>query len=288
MRLRQLSYFLNVAETQNITRSARNLHIAQPSLSRSIRELETELGIPLFSRSGHALVLNPAGKRFAVQVQAALHLLDDAVVDMHQFATKQAAQITLQFKSSTALLPELVSYIYQAVPNVKVQLVQRGMATGQPANYDFELVTQPVAGNLNTHLLHEELLLAIQATAPKAQGTSITLSEVRTLPLIFTEASPLREQIERTLQQDGTSVHPTFVTGDHKTLNGLIRNGLGVGFEPQYSWPSMDEAGIKRLHLAPDPLTRDIYLSAPPRTFELPYRKTVAKVIKKYFDQLQH
>ncbi|WP_225358861.1 LysR family transcriptional regulator [Lacticaseibacillus zeae] len=91
MRLLQLNYFLNVALTQNISRSARILHVSQPSLSRSIHDLENELGVPLFTRNGHALALNEAGRLFAIQVRQGLTMVDHAVDNLHQFSNDNAA-----------------------------------------------------------------------------------------------------------------------------------------------------------------------------------------------------
>ena len=62
MELRHLRYFVAVAETENVSRAAVKLHVSQPALSRQIRDLEEELGFPLFERSAKSVRLTEAGK----------------------------------------------------------------------------------------------------------------------------------------------------------------------------------------------------------------------------------
>src|SRR5690242_13298798 len=73
--LRLIRYFVTVAEEGNVTRAARRLHIAQPSLSAALRQLETQLGVPLLRRDGRQLTLTPAGELLRRRGRV---LLDDA------------------------------------------------------------------------------------------------------------------------------------------------------------------------------------------------------------------
>ena len=73
MELRHLRYFVAVAETQNVLRAAtQKLHISQPAVSRQVRDLEHELGVQLFERTGKALSLSEAGSLFLKEARAIL------------------------------------------------------------------------------------------------------------------------------------------------------------------------------------------------------------------------
>jgi LysR family cyn operon transcriptional activator len=73
MELRQLRYFVDIAKTEHLTTSARNLYVTQSTLSHGLRQLEEELGMPLFERIGRGLKLSQAGVVFRNYAERALH-----------------------------------------------------------------------------------------------------------------------------------------------------------------------------------------------------------------------
>ena len=85
METRVLRYFLVVAETNNITQAARQLHLTQPTLSRQIQELERTVGRPLFDRHHHQLHLNVAGVLFRQRVKVILDLLEHAQQELQTY-----------------------------------------------------------------------------------------------------------------------------------------------------------------------------------------------------------
>src|SRR5438045_750370 len=77
-KLRQLRYFVAVAEEGQITRAATSLHVAQPALSQAIAQLETRLGVALFARHARGMTLTPAGEAYLEAVRNALAAVADA------------------------------------------------------------------------------------------------------------------------------------------------------------------------------------------------------------------
>src|SRR3954451_15068172 len=98
--LRRLGYFVAVAEDRNFTRAAERLHVAQPALSRQIRQLETELGVELLERTTHAVELTEAGALLLERAPALLAQADELWQDIGRLASGERGSLTLAYGSS--------------------------------------------------------------------------------------------------------------------------------------------------------------------------------------------
>src|SRR6201981_198012 len=106
--LRHLRYFVAVAEAENVLRAAtQKLHVSQPAVSRQIRDLEDELGVQLFERTGKAVNLTDAGRLFLKEARAVLERTDEAVANVRAFA--QAGEAELHVGYLPVLRAQIVS-----------------------------------------------------------------------------------------------------------------------------------------------------------------------------------
>ncbi|GAW98523.1 LysR family transcriptional regulator [Secundilactobacillus mixtipabuli] len=290
MRLTQLEYFIDIATTQNMSRSARNLHVAQPSLSRTIHALEDELATPLFTRNGRALELNSAGKKSLEVATATLGTLNTGIEDLNHYIDQTDNQVTIRIESSTTMIPGILEYLHRTVPDVSIHLIQHGLENNLLVHYDFEFSTHPVKDNENQLMLSEEIYFGVAENSPLSRAAvdnKITVSELAQNQLICTEPNPLRELVLRTLQHHGATIRPSFSTGDRATIIGMVRSGVGLCFIPQCSWPGVDLTGVRLLSFAPEPITRNIYLSMPTSSVRSSKHLTVAKAICDYMTTLK-
>ncbi len=124
MELRHLRYFVAVAEEQNVTRAARLLHLAQPSLSRQVRDLEQELGIDLFEHRAKSLSLTEAGRVFLREARAVLQRADEAVQRARAAASGLRGEIHIGYAPSLTLeiLPGILKAFQAEHPDVRVHL----------------------------------------------------------------------------------------------------------------------------------------------------------------------
>ena len=120
--LRRLRYFLAVAEERNFTRAAERLHIAQPALSRQVRELERELGVELLSRTTHQVVPTEAGRMLLERGPALLEAADSLWRGVRGFADGRLGSITLGYGMSAGYetAPQLLLAMSEEAPGIEV------------------------------------------------------------------------------------------------------------------------------------------------------------------------
>ena len=283
MRLLQLRYFLIVAKTENISKAARIIHTSQPALSRSLKDLEQEIGVPLFTRNGHSLKLNENGHYFEKHVAQSLKAVDTAVTEIQQSAQGRANQITIRTVTSSPLLPRLIHYLKHELPTIRIHLVQNGLENNELSHYDFELSTSPIKGNVNLPLLDEEILIGVGKESPWYHCEKITQTDLRQQPLILTAPSPLRTLIETFLATPANPIVPAFTTSDRISIYELTAESLGCSFIPSRSWNTVNLENVHLLHIAPQPLTRRIFLSSPADLQSDVYHQQITDVIRRFF-----
>jgi DNA-binding transcriptional LysR family regulator len=124
MELRQIRYFLAVAEELHFTRAADKLHVAQPALSQQIRQLEEEIGAKLLERSNRRVVLTPAGEIFRTRSLVALDQISRAGAEAGQVGRGEAGTVSIGFVSSAVwgVLPALLRRLRQSAPLASIEL----------------------------------------------------------------------------------------------------------------------------------------------------------------------
>jgi len=130
MELRHLRYFVTVAKELNGSRASARLRISQPAVSRQLRDLEEELGVPLFHRGNSRLKLTPAGEAFLAHARDLLRRSNEAVKEMTAFRPQARRTLTVGYRAPwrvTTLTPALRAF-GQSSPEDEVVL--REMAPG--------------------------------------------------------------------------------------------------------------------------------------------------------------
>src|SRR5438309_1177263 len=124
MELRHLRYFVAVAENLNFTRAAAGLHLAQPSLTRQIRDLEEEIGVRLLNRSKSHVALTEEGQSFLVDARRILTLATESIQSVQRLSRGETGQLNIAYLSNFnfELLPETLAAFRQSFPHVALNL----------------------------------------------------------------------------------------------------------------------------------------------------------------------
>lgn len=129
MELRHLRYFVAVADHGGITHAAERLNIAQPAVSRQIRDLEAELGVELLIREGRRVILSDAGRAFAERARSLLAASHDAVDEAQRIDRGQAGHLRIGLLESASWyghLPMALSLFARAYPDVRMEVLPMG------------------------------------------------------------------------------------------------------------------------------------------------------------------
>ncbi|MGO9906281.1 MAG: LysR family transcriptional regulator, partial [Solirubrobacteraceae bacterium] len=127
MELRQLRYFVAVAEELHFRRAAERLHISQPPLSQQIRALEEELGFALLIRTRRRVELTPAGAAFLRDARTILAELEGAVATARRIDAGQTGRLRISFVGSAlfSIVPSMVERFRHSRPGVEIELHER-------------------------------------------------------------------------------------------------------------------------------------------------------------------
>jgi DNA-binding transcriptional LysR family regulator len=202
MELRHIRYFLAVAEERNVTRAAERLGIGQPPLSQQIHALEDELGVRLFRRTGHGVVLTEAGELFAVDAKRIMTDARLAIENAQSAGRGEIGQFNIGFTGSAAFNPvvsKLIRAYRQAYPNVTLTLAEGNTAQllaylddGRVDVAFVRLGSVSPAGVQFDHIAVEPMKIVLPATHRLAKKRRIDLAELEDDPFVMLprEASP--------------------------------------------------------------------------------------------------
>ncbi|KDA04988.1 LysR family transcriptional regulator [Microbacterium sp. CH12i] len=273
MNLDQLRGFVEVANLGHFTRAAENLHLAQPSLSRQISTLETELGTELFRRVRGNISLTDAGE---VLLPRARRMLADAAAihtEMAELAGLQRGRVRLGATPTLciSLVAEVMSAFHASYPGIELLLTEAGshllIEQLTAGAVDMALITtsegMPVAGTalVRMSLLSEELVVVSSAAQPPVSDTSsISLERLAQLPLIaFHESYDLRAATDAAFRAAGLTPSPVVEGAEMDAVLRFVERGLGVAVVP--AMVLLDRPTLRSVRLEDPRLSRTVILA---------------------------
>ncbi|SFE11512.1 DNA-binding transcriptional regulator, LysR family [Lentibacillus persicus] len=194
MDIRQLACFAEVARELNVTRAAQTLHISQPSLSKTIKNLEAEVGAALFDRGAYQLELTDAGEAFLNNAKKVLDSFDNLTSELEDVIDLKKGEIKIGIPPiiGAAFFAALISRYKEAYPSIDLLLTEVGSNTIREGisegDLDIGLICNLPAkrDNLETiSLLKDPLMLMVHKDNPLSEKDEIDFSRLENEPLIL-------------------------------------------------------------------------------------------------------
>ena len=241
MELRHLRYFVAVAEALSFTKAAANLHLAQPSLTRQIHNLEEEIGVRLLNRSKSHVGLTEEGRSFLADARRLLALATESIVSVQRLSRGETGQLNIAYLPSFdfELLPETLGAFRQSFPHIALNLFDMTPAEQLRAletrKIDLGFVGLPPpagAGGLRWESIARHRTVAVlPAKHPLARKRLVTLKDLETLFFVGLSEKThpgFRDWLNTTCRQAGFTPRVLQDAELEPTLMTFVAEGLGV------------------------------------------------------------
>lgn len=238
MDLRQMKYFLALAEELNFGRAAQRLHMAQPPLTRQIRGIEEELGTTLFLRTPKGVELTAAGQALLDEVPNILSLAERARERTLRAGQGLSGKLDVGIFGSGVLdvIPRLLATFHRARPEVRIELHNQTKSEQLQAlrerriTIGFNRLVPPEPGLGVLPVLQEPLVVGLPETHRLCERTEVALHELDNEPMILYPNVPLHglaQEVGRAFDREGLRLNVAQSVEDVLTCVALVAGGFG-------------------------------------------------------------
>lgn len=262
MELLQLKYFLAVAESEHMTNTAKQLHIAQPALTQSIHRLEQELGVSLFERAGRGIRLSPAGAYVRDRVKPAMETLENVARDVQLFQQGERGVVRVGVHAASGVAIDGIAAYSELNPHVSFEITQ----DERERHRDVIVTTITPRGSSTVENAVEKTpfseRIGIAVPASSALGNTASLADFASERFIALAGSRrFREVCDTFCARRAFTPHIAFESDNPLVVKKMIGLGLGVGFWPDHSWGDLDPKSCRLVHLQETEFTRDVIVA---------------------------
>ena len=242
MNLFYLRYFVTLAHVQHYTKAAEQLGITQPSLSHAIAQMEKELGLPLFEKTGRKTMLTRYGEEFLTCAELTLSTLDAGIESIRRNAQGEGLiRLGLLRTLGVEFIPRLAAEFLKENAPLNIQFTFHtgvtqdlldGLAVGK---YDLVFCSEPPF-RLNVTAIpvqKQDLVLIVPKHHPLSSHLTIDLTETAPYPQIFFEkSSGIRSVVDKMFRQAEVEPQIAYETEEDQVIAGLVAQGFGIAVVP--------------------------------------------------------
>jgi LysR family carnitine catabolism transcriptional activator len=264
---RDLEAFLALAQTQHFTRAAERCHLSQSAFSQKIGRIERMAGVALFERSTRHVALTPEGEQFADEMRRIQQDLRHALAHLRDLATRRVGKVAVAALPSVAAMwmPQVIARYRAANPMVRVELHDTlagpGLQLLRSGDVDLAITAGGDLAEFDlTELKRERFCLVCPPSHPLAKKGSLTLAQLKSLPMIhLARGSSVRQCVDAALQ--GETVAAALEVEHLATAAALVAQDLGVCVVPELALFHFRRAGLAAVPVRSRELVRPIWLA---------------------------
>ena len=237
--------FYTVAKSGSLTKAAEELYISQPAVSRSIKQLETQLGVSLFTRTHRGMTLSAqGGKVIFAEVERALNLLSEAENRIEEMKT--SATGTVRIGASDTIfeyfLADKIVDFHERFPSVKIELIADftpdTIEKLKLDKIDVAFVNLPISPQpelkLHGNCMRLNDVFVVSEKYKELSERPVSLAELKNYPLILMEKGTIaRRTLDNFLGSLGVELQPSIEVGSWDLMKRLVHRGMGVGLIPR-------------------------------------------------------
>lgn len=236
-----MSYFVEVVNEGGMTNASKSLYIAQPTISKAVKDIEKELGMPLFDRSKRELKLTDAGQVFYQKCKEILALYNNLPVEINSLLGLETGHISIGLSAVMNMnkFIQILGEFHKLYPNITYNLVENGgkMIESQLANdeIDIGITTLPVDGTIfnSIPLYEEDLKLVINKEHHLAHRKTVEMKELANEDFIlFNEDFYLNDKIREAAKNAGFIPKTISKISQWNFIENLLNAHLGVSILP--------------------------------------------------------
>lgn len=262
MKLQQLRYIHAVVQNQlNISQTAEKLFTSQPGISKQIRSLESELGFPIFTRSGkHLQQLTPAGEQIVAVADEILGKISkiESIAADYRDEKQGSLSIATTHTQSRYVLPPIIKLFTQRYPEVSLHLHQGSpMQIAQMAadgTADFAIATEAMEHFENLIMMpcfHWNRAILVPQGHPLIEEQPLSLEAINRYPLItYVFGFTGRSRLDEAFQNAGLEPNVVVTAADADVIKTYVRTGLGVGIIASMAWEPRRDSDLVALDAA--------------------------------------
>lgn len=278
MELLQIKYFKIIAETENISKAAEQLYIAQPSLSQTLKRLEDELGTQLFDRTGKRITLNGAGKIFLKYCNEVLTSLQNAELELNEYKGGGQRDVNIAVESASLLISEIVSNIRESFPNIMPHIFQSSCT-----EWDLRIYSDHNQ-NRDNILLKEPIGVVFPQNHFLADKRSITISDLEKCAFIsLGKSCNLYNIITHFCENASFTQNISMYVDSPSLMRELLKMNMGVAFVPQYTWYGFYNGFLEFRAVKDMPMNRYVRIAENEKKYAVSAVKNCRNIIENYF-----